>query len=135
LLEVSSKSSSELMLLENPSPFGLNGMHIPNQRPPVDVKGALSKLVSFSSPKGITPSQRPIPPAIAISLRELGKEISDFNGNFQCAAGIYGVLDQYEKCLVSPGATEKGCALSAARFIAGPLCDTYCSLLCKIVSN
>jgi hypothetical protein len=111
-------------------------MHVPNQVPPSRVKISTAQYLSSMSFKILLPSQRtprPIPSPIAIGLRELGKQIVDFDGNFQCAASIYAVLDTYEKCLVTPGNTEKGCALSAARFIAGPLCDTYCSSLCKLV--
>lgn len=109
-------------------------MHIPNQRPPLRVKDTLSKLVSSSPSRGIFPSQRPIPSSIKIALKELGKTILDFDGNFLCAAAIYGALDNYENCLGRPGNTERGCALDAARYIAGPICDTYCSTLCQTLS-
>ena len=111
-------------------------MHIPTQVPPSRVKVSTSQYLSSTSLRNFLPSQRnsrPIPSPIAIGLRELGKQIVDFDGNFQCAVSIYAVLDNYDKCLVTPGNTEKGCALNAARFIAGPLCDTYCSSLCRLV--
>ena len=111
-------------------------MFLPKQLPPARVKFSTVQDLSSASLSNLLPSQRtprPIPSPIAIGLRELGKQIVDFDGNFQCAVSIYAVLDTYDKCLVTPGNTEKGCALSAARFIAGPLCDTYCSSLCKLV--
>lgn len=108
-------------------------MLIPSQTPPVGAGTFVSQyLVSFSS-KNIIPSQRSIYPPIKIALGELGKTILDFDGNFLCATAIYGALDNYDKCLDRPGNTERGCALEAARFIAGPLCDTYCSSLCRSV--
>jgi hypothetical protein len=105
-------------------------MHIPNQRPPVGINGSFSRTVSSSLSKGIVPSQRPIPSSIKIALKELGKAKIDFDGNFLCATAIYGALDNYANCLGRPGNTERGCALDAARLIAGPICDTYCSTLC-----
>jgi hypothetical protein len=106
-------------------------MLLPNQMPPVRVKPSIAQYLSLTSSKYIFPSQRSIPSPIKIALVELGKTILDFDGNFLCASAIYSTLNNYDTCLGRPGNTERGCALEAARFIAGPLCDTYCSSLCQ----
>lgn len=104
-------------------------MNLPTQAAPVFRQ--MNRLASQTM--GVLPSARQIPSPIGIALRELGKQIGDFDGNVMCAMAIYSVLDNYDRCLAAPGNTEKGCALNAARFIAGPLCDTYCSSLCQVV--
>jgi hypothetical protein len=106
-------------------------MLIPNQVSPVSAKVSISRSLSFTPSKGLLPSQRSIPSPIKIALGELGKTILDFDGNFLCATAIYATLNTYDSCLGRSGNTERGCALEAARFIAGPLCDTYCSSLCR----
>jgi hypothetical protein len=106
-------------------------MLIPNQSSPICVKASVPRLLFSTSSKDIFPSQRPIPSPIKIALGELGKTILDFDGNFLCASAIYSTLNNYDTCLGRPGNTERGCALDAARFISGPLCDTYCSSLCQ----
>lgn len=106
-------------------------MLVPSQRPPVGKGTIVSQYLVSSSTKNIIPSQRAIPSPIKIALGELGKTILDFDGNFLCASAIYTTLNNYDTCLSRPNNTETGCALEAARFIAGPLCDTYCSSLCR----
>ena len=108
-------------------------MLVPSQTPPVGAGKFVAQHLISSSSKGIISSQRSINSPIKIALGELGKTILDFDGNFLCATAIYGALDNYDRCLGRPGSTERGCALEAARFIAGPLCDTYCSSLCRSV--
>jgi len=106
-------------------------MLVPSQTPPVGKGIFVSQYLVSSSQKNVLPSQRSIPSPIRIALGELGKTILDFDGNFLCASAIYATLNNYDSCLSRPNNTERGCALEAARFITGPLCDTYCSSLCR----
>jgi len=106
-------------------------MLVPNQIAPVRVNISIYRHPSSTFSKNVLPSQKSIPSPIKIALGELGKTILDFDGNFLCASAIYATLNNYDACLSRPSNTERGCALEAARFIAGPLCDTYCSSLCR----
>jgi hypothetical protein len=95
-------------------------MQLPIQNRPVN------RQVSVTSSNRIFPSSDLVNSFIKAALKDRG--VSYFDDTYICGAALVGVLNTYNSC-VGRGSSERGCALSAANFIADNLCGVYCN--CK----